>query len=81
MPYINQTQREALKGRKPNNVGEVNYVITTAVDEYIADYGLSYERINAMIGVLECAKLELYRRIAAPYENGKIADHGDVYSC
>ena len=32
-----------------------------------------------MVGVLECAKLELYRRMAAPYEDEKIEDNGDVY--
>jgi len=31
------------------------------------------------IGALECAKLELYRRVAAPYEDTKIAENGDVY--
>ena len=38
-----------------------------------------YSKINALIGVLECAKLELYRRVAAPYENDKIDENGDVY--
>jgi len=32
------------------------------------------------VGVLECAKLELYRRIAAPYEDEKIVETGDVYT-
>jgi len=36
--------------------------------------------INAIIGALECAKLELYRRVAAPYEDDKIAENGDVYT-
>lgn len=30
-------------------------------------------------GALECAKLELYIRIARPYEDAKIHDNGDVY--
>ena len=29
--------------------------------------------------MLECAKLELYRRVAAPYEDEKIDQNGDVY--
>ena len=33
-----------------------------------------------LVGVLECAKLELYRRLAAPYEDLKIEDNGDVYN-
>ena len=28
---------------------------------------------------LECAKLELYRRLAAPYEDEKRKETGDVY--
>ena len=33
-----------------------------------------------VIGALECAKLELYRRIAAPYEDTKIQENGEVYT-
>ena len=32
------------------------------------------------MGALECAKLELYRRVAAPYEDVKIMENGDVYT-
>ena len=39
-----------------------------------------YAHLNEAIGVLECAKLELYRRVAAPYEDEKIAESGDVYT-
>jgi hypothetical protein len=28
---------------------------------------------------MDCAKLELYRRVAAPYEDEKMAEAGDVY--
>lgn len=34
---------------------------------------------SEIIGALECCKLELYRRIAAPYEDIKIGENGDVY--
>jgi hypothetical protein len=34
---------------------------------------------NDVIGALECCKLELYRRMVAPYENTKIKENGDVY--
>jgi len=30
-------------------------------------------------GVLRCVELELYRRLAAPYEDLKCAENGDVY--
>lgn len=60
--------------------GELNYVITKIVDHHLARGDrINYRRVNAVIGVLECAKLELYRRIAGPYEDIKKDEHGDVY--
>jgi len=40
---------------------------------------LNYQTINDIIGALEGAKLEFYRRIAIPYENAKLTENGDVY--
>jgi len=42
-------------------------------------YKTTYSKINEAIGILECAKLELYRRVAAPYEDVKLRANGDVY--
>lgn len=58
-------------------VGALNYVITRVITAWL-ERTPNYEKINAAIGVLECCKLELYRRIAAPYEDRKIAENGDV---
>lgn len=81
MPYIpNHTVRKALDdGRfKPKSAGELNYAITRLVTNYLrGDYG--YDQLNEAIGVLECSKLELYRRMVAPYEDAKCAENGDVY--
>lgn len=63
------------------NVGQLNFAITKLIDMYLSMTNVSYTSINAAIGVLECAKLELYRRIAAPYEDIKLAENGDVYDC
>jgi hypothetical protein len=38
-----------------------------------------YRRINEVMGALECAKQEFYRRVAVPYEDKKIKENGDVY--
>lgn len=38
-----------------------------------------YQHYNEVIGVLECAKLEMYRRCVAGYEDMKINVNGDVY--
>ena len=81
MPYIDQEARKRLKnGVKPQNPGELNYLITKLVDDYLQSKGpLRYTHINEVIGVLECAKQELYRRVASPYEDEKIQNFGDVY--
>ena len=82
MPYITEEARTELEdpNRRPMTPGELNYIITCVVTEYLGPRGEhSYTRINEVIGVLECAKLELYRRIAAPFEDIKIKENGDVY--
>jgi hypothetical protein len=86
MPYITLDARSRIDGGgAPENAGELNYAVTRLVDAYLvaraADAGrLRYVHLNEAVGVLECAKLELYRRVAAPYEDGKIAESGDVYT-
>ena len=81
MPYIRQELREQLDdGGLPDNEGELNYVITGLLDDYLSAYGLNYTNLNALVGVLECAKLELYRRIVSPYEDEKLETNGDVYT-
>ncbi len=81
MPYIKSERRKAiLAGAKPQDAGELNFAITGLVDNYLQEKGgLRYAHLNEAIGALDCAKLELYRRVAAPYEDNKIAENGDVY--
>jgi len=55
--------------------GELNYVVTKLLKEI---YPLRYFHVNKAVGVLECIKLEFYRRVAAPYEDMKIKESGDV---
>ena len=86
MPYLAKSKR-VLVHPAPRSIamspdpspGELNYAITALVKDYLESRGTSYATINEVIGVLECAKLELYRRVAAPYENKKCAENGDVY--
>lgn len=56
-------------------VGELNYILSSIVYEWMMEHGLSY---NSAIGVLECMKLELYRQVAAPYEDRKKKENGPV---
>lgn len=82
MPYIKQSKRVELENSEvlPLSEGDLNYIISKEIDKYLSNKGLCYAHINEVIGVLECAKLELYRRIAAPYEDQKINENGDVYN-
>ena len=83
MPYIDSSSlnRENLTPSSENDpmtAGELNFCITCMCDQYLA-HNLDYQAINDVVGALEGAKLEMYRRIAAPYEDYKKAVNGEVY--
>jgi hypothetical protein len=78
MPYLKQGDRFEVCVW-PDNVGELNYTITNATLNFLDKTEGRYADYNAAIGVLECAKLELYRRMVAPYEDHKCMVNGDVY--
>lgn len=83
MPYIREHLRQEMD--EAHNLqqvhafdsGSLNYVITKLVHKYLGP-SPNYMELNSVIGVLECAKLELYRRVVAPYEDKKIKENGDV---
>jgi hypothetical protein len=59
--------------------GDLNYSITRLLSLVLDLVGSpKYHSFNAAVGVLECVKLELYRRKVAPYEDQKIEENGDV---
>jgi hypothetical protein len=59
--------------------GDLNYIITTLLHKVLDDgVRTGYADYNELIGMLECCKLELYRRKVAPYEDEKIKENGDV---
>lgn len=83
MPYIpNETMRRALdeivKLFRKRSVfkitGNLNYFLFKLAKESCDNYA-SY---RDFIGELEAAKLEIYRRQIAPYEDKKIIENGDV---
>lgn len=85
MPYINKQRRQhwdkviedlRLLINNGTSAGDFNYILTRIVTSMPFH---SYDYINGVIGVLECCKLELYRRIAVPYEEKKKEENGDVY--
>jgi len=90
MPYIKQERRKILNeksqleilGSTCQNEGELNFVLTMICKGYLNKFGMiKYTRLNSIIGVLECCKLEFYRRAVTPYEDLKIKEPGggDVY--
>lgn len=92
MPYITPEDRERFVhelchgkenlaeavGEICNNAGDLNYAFTVISQTYLREKGLRYQHINDIIGALEGAKIELYRRVAVDYEDKKIAENGDV---
>lgn len=85
MPYIKAEDREWIGptarsvGKLVRTPGELNYAITVAVGEYLKWKPKNYAAINEVMGVLECAKQEMYARVARPYEELKCQENGDVY--
>ena len=90
MPYIKPEDREIYEPMidvlmnelrySENWKGDLNFIVSTILNDLLTAYGTSYSMLNDMVGVLECAKLELYRRMGQrPYEDEKIEDNGDVY--
>ena len=94
MPYIKKELREevdteinslvsGLKNLIEDNssirAGVLNYTITKLIDGL---YGplekAGYKDYNEAIGMLECCKLEFYRKAAAPYEDLKLRENGAV---
>mgnify|MGYP001259760178 CR=1 FL=1 len=92
MPYIKDEERQNLEQslaslaaqvivkEDSTQAGVLNYCISALLNEVLKTNGVSYRNINELIGVLECAKLELYRRVASPYEDEKIQSNGDVFN-
>lgn len=80
MPYIDEELRGPLarKVMFPCTPGELNFLITSNIVDYLPA-NPRYDDYNKIIGVLECVKMEFYRRMVAPYEDDKIKENGDVY--
>lgn len=79
IPYIPREQRYEidLNNAAPETPGQLNYAITVLCLRYLGQ-APDYADYNEVVGVLECAKLELYRMQVAPYEAGKILENGNV---
>lgn len=59
--------------------GVLNYAFTRLMQKTLLAHERTYASMERAIGVFECAKLEMYRRVVAPYENTKVRQNGDVF--
>lgn len=92
MPYIAKPLRkkvdpailsliETLKDFSPDEIeGVLNYSFSRILSSTLENQeGMwRYKWINRAIGVLECIKLEFYRRLAAPYEDIAMKKNSDI---
>jgi len=81
MPYI--TNRETLDNHLDpiihyiDTPGELCYCVYKLMKD-LAESDKCFKNMAMIISEIECAKLEFYRRIVAPYEDKKILENGDV---
>jgi len=85
MPYIKTEEKVKFArslseiNHEMKHVGELNYCITKLAHSFLYMKGFpKYSDYNEIIGVLESAKLEFYRRQVSVYEDEKIKENGDV---
>lgn len=76
MPYIKSETKmilhkiiDEIRTTPAMDAGELNFLLTELCRTYLKNHGTSYAKINDIVGALEGAKLEFYRRIASPYED------------
>ncbi len=86
MPYIPVHRRNYLDGPTTlymsgydcANAGELNFCITSLILGFVYRYGVKYETLNAVDGVLSQVGREFERRVVIPYEEKKIEENGDL---
>jgi hypothetical protein len=92
MPYVKNKDRKELNDKihaltdsvndvsEDNIEGVLNYVITTLLTNSVRpdNKKWKYNIFNRAIGILECVKLEFYRRLISQYEAKCIDDNGDI---
>lgn len=82
MPYIKQSKRleidSAIKELPIDDAGDLNFVFTRIIQQYLKGK-IKYQHVNDIIGALESAKFEFYRRVVSDYEDNKIEENGDIY--
>jgi len=85
MPYIAQDEYFTKEGTEAVDMGlhclkpgELNFLVTKLCIGYLKGEH-TYTKFNDIVGVLEAAKLEFYRRMVSVYEDHKKKQNGEVY--
>jgi len=83
MPYVGQDIRqffERHRGAPAISPGELAYKLAMEIKRYLDSQQKSdYALYASVIGVLETLKMEINRRLIAPYEDKKIKENKDVF--
>ena len=83
MPYIKQENREIMTNSifhlniafdEIGLTGNLNYVLYNLAKRHCTNYA----SFAAFVGELESAKLEIYRKLVAPYEEIKEKENGSI---
>jgi len=83
MPYIRKNEREILEplvnqlANQCATSGDFTYAIYLLAKRMLP-FAPTYYHLSNIMGCLDCASKEFYRRIVAPYEDKKIVENGDV---
>jgi hypothetical protein len=77
-PDIDKAVADLVRAIDGHGAGAANYAVTSLLCRAFGQRGIGYGQVNTMMGVLECVKQELYRRVAVSYETAKWAENGDV---
>lgn len=79
MPYVLPTERVALEmTHQAETAGELNYLLSLVMLDYLDRHGLSYGTLNTIVGAVESAKDEFQERIVRPYERQAMIRNGDL---
>jgi len=86
MPYISQDDRDGFEEFRgviadvnPTTAGELQYMIAIMIKEFMKNSDYRYQDMNNVMGALNGANLEFYRRYVGPYEDECITKNGDVF--
>lgn len=89
MPYISRLERtpytkyiRAIAHEllvRGNTAGDLNYVFTALLNEWLLGLPLSYRQLNIVSGTLHDVQDEFDRTVKHPYEDYKRAVNGGVY--